>query len=162
MFELDSIDRDELATRLEANKQEALTIGSRVDEAEKALDSLRSARDNDRAGAEFIRDRGEAIEKMLDQLEHLAPADKKRGIESVHDGPVMVRWETDWVEDGEEPRIGIGWKCRFNKEIFDSLIRDGKISPIPSAGKSCDTDMIQSGAKNNGPDSCLWKQLAPR
>ncbi len=92
-FKNPDFDSAKVAAKLKDNEREKLAIDGRVAEAKERLDNLRQAKENDREYAEFIRDKGAAIDRMLKEMERLDPADKKRVIESLLQGPLTISWD---------------------------------------------------------------------
>jgi hypothetical protein len=86
LYETEGIDQSELATRLSAKKQEILEIEGRQTGVSKRLNAIRVARENDKLMAAFIRDKEAGITRMLEDMERLEPADKKRVVESIMAG----------------------------------------------------------------------------
>lgn len=135
LYEEERIDKSELAERLLANRQKSLEIEGRIGDAIKRIEDLRMAKENDKAAAEFVNNRRGAIKRMLDEMEHLSPADKKRVIESVvGDGIIDIfdEPEKDFVPDEDRTHMPpfFNVRFRFNQEIFQWLLDEGKISPI--------------------------------
>ncbi len=129
------IDKNELAERLFANRKRSVEIEGRLGEAIKKLNDLQIAQQNDKAAAEFIHNRRGAIKRMLDDMGRLSPADKKRVIESVLEDCMMDVFdvpEKDFVPDEDRTHMPpfFNVRFRFNQEIFQWLLDEGKISPI--------------------------------
>jgi site-specific DNA recombinase len=205
LYENDHIDQAELASRLSDKQNEALSIEGKIAEIRKRIDNLRQVQENDRAYAEFIRDKGAAIDRMLREMERLNPADKKRGIESLIQGHIEVCWDPAKAEEDklyggdshvepqwepvadymapppsmserqyqgikdhldvlwswkvpvpQQPEIFFAADFRFNREIFQWLFDQGKISPISDPESSPPTGGgigKKNGKKINGKET---------
>ena len=86
--------KPELASKILDNENKERDVSGRIVESKEKLEKLRLAKDNDRAYAEFVRDKGAAIERMLAEMERLVPADRKRVVESLlQGGHIEVSWD---------------------------------------------------------------------
>jgi site-specific DNA recombinase len=189
--------KSEFASDLNENERKKLDVEVKIAETKKRIDALRQAQANDAAYAEFIRDKGAAIDRMLKEMERLDPSDKKRVIESLLQSPshIEVSWDPVRAEEdklyggdshvehqsesvtdygpppsmSERQRVGIEtmldslWSqkvsipqqpeiifeadFRFNREIFQWLFDEGKISPID--------DPLQGSGNKGKKDSRL-------
>lgn len=90
----------------------------------------------------------------LQEIKQLGPADRKRVIEGLLHGPMTVYWDTSPLEDLEEPRVAFSAQSRFNREIFQWLLDQGKIRPIADPDLEDDPPEASgiSGKNGNRPD----------
>jgi site-specific DNA recombinase len=163
LYELEKIDESEISERLSGNRQKILEIEGRIGEAIRRIDDLRFALENDKVAAEFVKNRRGAIKRMLEELEQLSSADRKRVIESLLDGPIGIfdAPEKDFIPDEELTKLPPFYdaRFRFNREIFQWLLTERKISPIdpdepddnPPKGKGNQKNKKER-LDNNGPD----------
>lgn len=89
----EKIDQNDLAEQLQANKQDQKANEGLRKEMRDSLTQLHHDKGNTQEMFQFIRDRGPAIERMLQDMERLDPQDRKRVIESVVDGSLHIEFD---------------------------------------------------------------------
>ncbi|HBC89448.1 MAG TPA: hypothetical protein DCZ94_21125 [Lentisphaeria bacterium] len=123
IFEDDGFDKNELKHRLSAIKNDMLGIESEIKDKEEKIELLETAKNNDHLIHDFVRKKDETLKRMFHDLRDLPPEDKKRYAESMINGKITIAYET-W---GNKVRISPQFHLRYNEEILQQLINEGKL-----------------------------------
>lgn len=139
IFEDSRFDKNELSHRLSANKNDILGIESEINDKEKKIELLETAKNNNHLLRNFANKKDETLKRMFQELKGLPPEDKKRYAESMIDGKkITINFET-W---GDAIRISPQFNIRYNENILHELMNEGKI------GRS-----NKNGSRHSSPDA---------
>jgi site-specific DNA recombinase len=156
LMEDEKTDIDESREQLHKNQDERLEIKANLDDSEKRLVELRKAHDKHKELADYLSNNKQELRKLVSDIKKFSPEDKKRLIEAMLDGPIVVDYQDpdpDHPEDGEGPNLDIPWK--FNPEILQKFVEEGKIQLDKNS--SLNTSSTLGGRSNRNhknPFSC--------
>jgi site-specific DNA recombinase len=154
LLEKPATDINEVTEKLIDNKDTILSLMARIEEAKNQLQNSLDALEQFEAIRNFAKDK--TLQKKLHtELSKLEPADKKSLLEGLIDGKIKV--DTDAIDiteelpeeevtPGPEPKwledrhrylksLNLSYKYRWNSEVFQQLIKKGKISIFNNNGR---------------------------
>jgi site-specific DNA recombinase len=123
-------DINEFYNKLRSNDNEMIDLESRINDFNIKRDALQSAKANNGALLEFVKDNSEWLENMQIELANLRPDDKKIFAESLIE-KITVYKE---VETGAPPWGFENLSINFNRAIFERFASEGKISRLDKNG----------------------------
>jgi site-specific DNA recombinase len=130
LLESDDFDETEFRQRLAQVKTEVITIRAAIEDTKAKIQSLQEARANNEEFANFVRNNQSWLAGLREELNNLAPDDKKLLVESLVPGKIPVWWVTlEELETG--PAWGLGaYPWSFNTAIFERLASEGKLTRL--------------------------------
>jgi hypothetical protein len=130
LLECNDHDQEDFRQKLAKVNEEIITIKAAMEDDQAKIGALREAKANNEAFVEFARSNQSWRAGLREDLNNLAPEDKKLLVESLVPGKIGV-WRLN-LEDGESgPEWGIGnFPFSFNQSIFERLSSEGKLKGL--------------------------------
>lgn len=119
----DRFDKDELAGRLARNREDTLTVESKIRDGQRRLTEIQAARKNDELYKRFMKDQKATLRRIGEDLLKLDPDSKKRLAEGmITGGKITIR--KAYPDDTE---LNLDFDFRPNILILKELMEQGKI-----------------------------------
>ncbi len=136
LLTFDDLDPEELRARLRANKDEILSLESSLTDIQAELHELATMLDREKEARDFLTKNREGLKRLRRDIASLSLDDRKLLIEGMLKGPVIVDHQPDSEEDGPGGPV-LDFKLRFNPDIIQRLMDEGKISRLNKNSSHC-------------------------
>jgi DNA invertase Pin-like site-specific DNA recombinase len=130
LLEHDDYDQEDFRQKLAQVNEEIITITAAMSDDQTKIEALREAKANNEAFVEFARSNQSWLAGLREDLNNLAPDDKKLLVESLVPGKIMV-WRAVLEDFESGPEWGLGnFPFSFNSAIFERLASEGKLKGL--------------------------------
>jgi site-specific DNA recombinase len=136
LLEADDFNQEDFSNKLRETNDSILSVKARLAESKEQISGILDAKNKASAFLEFIRNKGQWLRGVQEELEALAPQDKKRLVESLVDGKITVydaSCDEGWHEGLRAWQMD-SFGINFNALIFEELANEGKISELNQDG----------------------------
>jgi hypothetical protein len=129
LIEDDRFDKNEMARRLNTNREETLTIEGKIKEAQQRLIQIQEAKRNDDLYRQFLRNKKSVLRRLASDLWRLEPEDRKRLAEGSVVGKVKLfkGYDDETDTDITVPKLEVSPNMALLKEFMEQG-RIGKLS----------------------------------
>lgn len=132
LMEDERFDKNEMARRLNQNKEETLTVEGKIKDAQQRLMQAREAKQNDGLYRRFMRDKKSVLKRLAGDLFRLGADDKKRLAEGSVSGKVKLERGYDEETDSFIPIPKL--EASPNMALLEQLMEEGKIKGLDKDG----------------------------
>lgn len=134
LIEDDRFDKNEMARKLNRNREETLTVEGKIKEARQRLAQAEAAKKNDDLYRQFLRDKKSVLRKLATDLQKLSPDDRKRLAEGSVTGKIkLVRTYDDETDTySAAPKLD----CSANMALLKEFMEGGKIGKLSNKDSS--------------------------
>ncbi len=147
LTEAENCDLEELTKKLRINKDELMTLESRLADQENRLKELEESEQKVTERNEFMKDNRQNLKILRQEINSLQPADKKTLVEAMLSGPVTVGIRE---ADPNHPEDGAGFvvdfRLRFNPDILNRFKDEGKILKLNSDSRDYHASSYSRGS----------------
>ena len=128
MLEYDDLDENELRKKLRANKDEILTIESRINDKKQNLNEIKQALSQQQQIKDTFSKNKQLMKKLYQSIRELDAEGKKVLVEGMlKDQKIEVDYNFKGFED-EKPGFTTYFKLQFNFDVLQRLADEGKIN----------------------------------
>jgi len=128
LIEDDRFDKNEMAGRLNRNREETLTAEGKIKEARQRLTQAEEAKKNDSLYRQFLKDKKGVLRKLAADLQKLSPDDRKRLAEGSVAGKIKL---VSGYDDATDTSMAVPkLEASPNVALLRQLMEEGKIGNL--------------------------------